>query len=213
MEADDRAHVRSYVAVLDRVERRIYRVDRWRLPSPHGVSVRACAYAIVALAAVLAASRLPLLGLALGAMPTSIRLVAVPLGAGAGLAAWAPDGRAPHHALRGLVRHLVVPRTLSGLRPTAAAGHELVPIEEIRIAAAGDDPRYRPGLVRGPARVLLRYPARVALTGVARRVGPDPDERLARARAIEVSALESRVRPLVRAKALSVPAGKEVRFR
>ena len=38
-------------------------------------------------------------------------------------------------------------------------------------------------------------------------------ERLARAKAIEVSALGRGLRPLSRARALSVPAGKEVRFR
>src|SRR3954447_4914258 len=164
MESDDRARVRSYRAVLDQVERRIYRVDRWRLPTPHGISVRACAYGVAILVGVLLASRLPVAGLVLDAVPASVRLVALPLGAGALLAAWSPDGRAPHHALRALARHLASSRALSGLRRTAPAGRELVPIEEVAIAS-GDGTTYRPGVVKGPARVLLRYPVRIEVEG------------------------------------------------
>jgi hypothetical protein len=212
MDTDRRARVRSYRAVLDDVERRIYRVDRWRLPSPHGVSVRACLYAITAFAAGLIAGRVPLLGLLLGALPPSLRLVAVPVGAGAALAAWHPDGRAPHHALRGLARHLAAPRTLSGLRRTAAAGAELVPLDEVALAA-GDGPGYRAGVVKGPARVLLRYPARIELEGVRRSASADPAEAMRAARALGVSPLGGRVRAMPRAKELVVPAGREVRFR
>ena len=190
--------VRSYRAVLDDVERRIYRVDRWRLPAPGGVQVRAILYAILAALAVMAAAKLPIVGALLGLLPVGVRVLALPVVAGWALASCRVDGRAPHHALAGLVRYLARARTLSGIRPTAACAAEVVPLGEVRIAPAGDEPAYRPGRVRGPARVVLRYPARVELEPRGRR--------------LRVSGLGERPRPLSRGRELRVPEGAEVVF-
>ena len=211
-EALSGVRIRSYRAVLDSVERRIYRVDRWRLPTASGVSVRACGYAIAALVLVLVLGRAPLVGALLGALPPSLRLLAIPLGAAAALTAWNPDGRAPHHALRGLLRHLVAAKTLSGLRRTEPVGTALAPLEEVQIAG-GDGPAYAPGVVRGPARLFLRYPARIELEGVRRSAADRPAEQLRLARGVVVSALGSRSRALPRARSIAIPAGRQVRFR
>jgi len=127
--------------------------------------------------------------------------------AGWALASWQIDGRAPHHALAGLARYRVRPRTLAGLRPTAAVGAQLAPVTAVQIAPAGDEPAYRRGRVRGPARVVLRYPARLELE---RRRGRGSDA-LAASR-VRVCRLGEHSRPLSRGRELRVPEGAEVVF-
>jgi hypothetical protein len=204
--------VRSYRAVVDEVERRIFRIDRWRLPTPYGVSVRAVMYGVATLAALLIAAGLPLVGLVVGALPTSMRLIALPLAAGWGLSAWRVDGRAPHHALASVVRFAGRAKTLAGLRPCPGRGIELSPVAAVEIAPSGDEPRFRSGRVRGPALIALRYPARIELGRVQRGAGKRPVERLAGAQTLRVSAAAARSRPLPIARTVRVPEGKEVVF-
>lgn len=204
--------VRSYRLVVDEVERRIYRIDRWRLPSANGVSIRAIVYAFAALASVWVAGRLPVVGWALGALPASVSFGALPILAGWLLASWPVDGRAPHRALWGALRYAASPRTVAGLRPCPAVGSQTTPVEAVEIAPVGDEHRYRTGRVRGPAVLTLRYPARIELEGVSRRCGSKRQERLAGARRLAVAPLSVGARPLSRARTLRVPAGKEVTF-
>lgn len=208
MAAREPVPVRSYRAVVDDVERRIYRVDRWRLPAPGGVQVRAVLYTLATAVAFMVAAKLPVAGQLLRLLPVGVRLVALPVLAGWALASWHLDGRAPHHAVAGLARYRLRARTLAGLRPTAAVGAHIAPVAAVRIAPAGDEPAYRRGRVRGPARVVLRYPARLALE---RTRGGGADA-LAAARRVRVSGLGERPRPLSRGRELRVPEGAEVVF-
>ena len=208
-----RVPVRSYRGVVDEVERRIFRVDRWRLPTPHGVSVRAVGYVLACLLALLIASSLPLVGPVLSLLPDSARLAALPLLGGWALASLRIDGRAPHRALAAALRWYVSPRTLAGLQPCPAVGDRLAPVDAVQIAPSGDEARLRAGRVRGPARVTLRYPARVEVEGSRRGAGGDPGDRLAPARRVRVFAPERRVRALSVARTLRVPAGREVELR
>jgi hypothetical protein len=200
--------VRSYRQVLDDVERRIYRVDRWRLPAPGGVQVRAILYTITAALAVMMAAKLPLVGQLLGVLPVGVRVVALPVLAGWALASWQIDGRAPHHGLAGIARYWARPRTLAGLRPTAEVGAQVAPVAAVQIAPAGDEPAYRRGRVRGPARVVLRYPARLE---VERRRGRG-SEGLGPAKRVRVRGLGEHPRPLSRGRELRVPEGAEAVF-
>ena len=210
MPAREPVAIRSYRAVLDDVERRIYRVDRWRLPAPGGVQVRAIAYTVGAAVLVAAASGLPLVGSLFGILPASVRYLALPIAAGWGLASWRIDGRAPHHALAALGRFAVRARTLSGIAPSPTVGVQQAPVAAVQIAPAGDEPVYRAGRIRGPARVVLRYPARLEFDGAGRRT--PPGERVARARRVLVSGVEGGERPLVVGHELRVPDGAEVVF-
>ncbi len=209
---DARVVVRSYRGVVDEVERRIFRLDRWRLPTPHGVSVRAVGYVIGCFLALALASRLPIVGLLVGVIPDSVRLVALPLLGGWALASLRVDGRAPHRALASAVRFWVSPRSLAGLRPCPREGSLWAPLEEVQLAPSGDEPRVRAGRVRGPARLTLRYPARVEIEG-PRLGGGDPQTRMARARRIRVLASERSVRALGVARTLRVPIGREIELR
>lgn len=199
--------VRSYRAVLDDLERRIYRVDRWRLPAPGGVQVRAILYTIAAAVAVMTAAKLPAVGELLGVLPVGVRVVALPVLAGWALASWRIDGRAPHHALAGLARYWLRPRTLAGLRGTVAVGAHVVPVLAVQIAPSGDEPAYRRGRVRGPARLVLRYPARLEVE----RGRGGAASALAAAKRVRVRGLGER-RALSRGRELRVPEGAEVVF-
>lgn len=201
--------VRSYREVVDAVERRIFRIDRWRLPTPHGVSVRAIGYALACLAAIAIAASLPLLGPLVELVPESVRYLALPALGGWGLSAARIDGRPPHHALLAAVRHRLRPRTLSGLRPTAAVGARLAPVAAVQIASTGDEPAYRRGRVRGPARIVLRYPAELRPERGRRPRAGEVDP-LAGARRVRVRGLSGRA--LSRGEELRVPAGAEVVF-
>ena len=211
MAAREHVAIRSYRAVLDDVERRIYRVDRWRLPAPGGVQVRAIVYTVAALAVVAVGSGLPVVGGLLGILPPSVRYLALPVAAGWGLASWRIDGRAPHHALAALGRFAARARTLSGIAPSPAVGSQLAPVASVQVAPSGDEAAYRAGRVDGPARVVLRYPARLEFEGAGRR--RPRGERIARARRVRVSGLEGTERPLVVGHELRVPKGTEVFFR
>lgn len=207
-----RADVRSYRAVIDSVERRIFRVDRWRIPKPDGLSVRAIVYAIASFVALLAAGRLPLVGQILGLLPPSVRFVALPVLGGWGLSAWSPDGRAPHHALLSALRFVPAPKHLAGLRPCPPLGAELAAVAEVCVAAGIDGPRYRPGRIAGPASVTLRYPARIEPRGAPRRLRSDPAAAAGHARRLVVAPVGGAVRALPRGQTITVAAGGELRF-
>ncbi|MQA74686.1 MAG: hypothetical protein GEU88_10165, partial [Solirubrobacterales bacterium] len=76
--------VRSYREVVDVVERRIFRIDRWRIPHPGGLSAAALGYFVALVVCVLVASRLPVLGQLLGALQPALRYLGLPI-----LGAWA----------------------------------------------------------------------------------------------------------------------------
>lgn len=202
MASAERVRIRSYRGVVDSVERRIFHLDRWRLPNPEGISVRALLYTLGAAFAILVISRLPILSMLLGLFPASVRYVALPIICGRGLASWQIDGRAPHHALAGAVRHLVAPKALAGLRPCPEAGELLTPVSAIQVSPSGDDSVYRSGRVRGPARITLRYPASIT---------PEGGEGLEDAKRLRISQTPGG-RPMPIGHELSVPAGLEVVF-
>src|SRR5215218_11328408 len=81
--------IRSYRRVFE-VDRRIYRVDRWALPVPGGVPLRALGYfAATALLMVL-------LGELVSFLTPPLRFVVVPLAVAVLGTQAAPDGRAAH---------------------------------------------------------------------------------------------------------------------
>ena len=204
--------VRSYRDVVDVVERRIFRIDRWRIPHPGGVPAVGLGYFVVALLAVLVASRLPLLGGVLGMLQPALRLIGIPILCAWAMVSWQVDGRRPHYALVSAVRHRLGARTLAGLRRAPAVGTRLAPIEGATIAPSGDEPRYRAGRVRGPATVVLRYPAELRVERRAARRSAEVGEGISLARRVRVRSLPGRARPLADGQLIRVPEGAEVVF-
>src|SRR5258707_13509489 len=76
--APDRLVIRSYRRVFE-VDRRIYRVDRWALPVPGGVPLRAVGYFATTLLLVIFLGALPGTGELVGAISAPLRFVVIPL--------------------------------------------------------------------------------------------------------------------------------------
>jgi hypothetical protein len=201
--------VRSYRVVFRR-RWRIFRVQNWRIPLPGGLELRAIAYWLVSLAALGMLARLPLAGVALGAMPASLRIVALPVAAAWALSRWEVDGRSPHRALAGLAAWWLRPRALAGLRRCPREGTVLPPPAPLAIGADLSGAGYPRGRLLGPARVLLRYPVSVELEGVPRGTGAERAQRMAAARRWRLRAAGGS--PLHAGIALEVPVGREVVF-
>ena len=91
----ERVVIRSYRRVFE-VDRRIYRVDRWALPVPGGVPLRAVAYFAATVLALVVLGRLPGTRELVGLLSPPLRYVVVPLAVAVlGIQA-APDGRSAH---------------------------------------------------------------------------------------------------------------------
>jgi hypothetical protein len=196
--------------VTDRLERRLFKIDRYRLPLPYGVPLRSLLYATTTLLGVAMLSGLPVVGQLLGALPASVRLIALPILAGVLLTRFEVDGRAPHRAALAWTLYRMRPRVLAGLRPAPAVGTRIAPLLEIATRPSGAEPSYTPGRIEGPAEVVLGYPCRLSAEGVPRRVRrAAPDERLAEARRLRLRPLPG-ARPLIVGQQLSVPPGREL---
>lgn len=223
-----RKRIRRYQSVTDRVTRRIYKLDRWRVPLPGGLPAISLGYLAGWFVAVALAMKLPLVGHALGLLPPSLVWVAIPL-----LGAWAfttlrIDGRAPHRAGAGALSFWLRPKELAGLRPCPPPGTELAPLTELAVAPSGDEAAYRRGRVPGPARLTLRYPARVAfgyslrtrlrraiatrLSARAREAWTRREHQLANADRLRVSVPKRGGRALRRGGEMRIPAGRQVSF-
>jgi hypothetical protein len=94
--------LRSYRRVFD-LERRIYRVDRFRL-NPAGIPVRGVVYLLSILLAVLFVGRLPVIGPIVSGVPWFLRYLALPGSASALLTVVRIEGRPFHLAARALLR-------------------------------------------------------------------------------------------------------------
>jgi hypothetical protein len=155
MSAQATIEIRSY-GVCFKLERRIHKLDRWRIPVPYGVPLRGIAYFGAALLAMLILSRLPLVGRLLHDLNAVIRYGALPVVAAGGLLRWNVDGRFAHRALLAWLRFAVEPRRLIAFRTTR---HEAeATVAEVAIAPDERSARLRRGVVEGPATVLVRYP-------------------------------------------------------
>jgi hypothetical protein len=208
-ENQQRKTVRSYRLVFRR-RWRIFRIQGWRIPLPGGLELRLLAYWLVSLAWISLLGRLPLFGAIVSTAPASLRLLALPIAAAWLLSRWEIDGRPPHRALAGLLVWRLRPRTVAGLRRVAPEGTKLAPLGELALAPDLAAPSYPRGSIRGPARLLLRYPVTVALEQVPRHGGKEARQRAAAARRWRLHSRSAR--SLHNGKTIEVPAGRTVVF-
>lgn len=170
MSGEEGIEIRSFRQVFE-LERRLFRIDRWRLPLPYGVPVRGLAYALAFLVAVLVAGRLPVLGALVGLLPAPLRVVGLPCGAAWLLVRARVDGRAAHHHLRALMAFRLRARTLATLRPVRAP-RVICIADDLIVTADAASSGYRRARVAGPARVALRAPAQLRRRGRTLHVTP-----------------------------------------
>ena len=144
--------IRSYRAVFD-LERRIYRVDQLRL-NPGGIPVRGVVYFLAILLGVVIAGSLPLVGVAIGALPWYLRDLALPAASATVLSVIRIEGRPFHLAAYALLRYRVGPRSFAGVRPCDAPGACWRP-GEILLLPDGSDGEMRRLRYTGPGAVLV----------------------------------------------------------
>jgi len=155
--ADRELVIRSY-RLCFALERRIHRIDRWRIPVPYGVPLRGVAYGAVALVAVLLLQRLPATGEVLRALHPALRFVILPVGVAAVLTRVLVDGRPAHSAARAWLGWRLAPARVAAFGAAERPGPRL--LENLVVAGDERAARYRRSVIRGPATVTLRYPAR-----------------------------------------------------
>lgn len=189
----DRLEVLSFRVVFD-LERRLHRIDRWRIPVPHGVPVRGIGYAVVALVAILFLQRVPVVREVVLLLPPPLRLVIVPIGFAYALARLGIDGRPAHASLLAFCRLALSPGMVSGFRAVPGSGSEM-DLGELVLVPDERCARYRPAVINGPARVLFRLPAR------------------ARARGRRLDAASAAGTPMMRGKELVLREGQRLRVR
>jgi len=153
--------IRSYRRVFE-VDRRIYRVDRWALPVPGGVPLRAVGYFAVALLAVIVAGALPGTSELVGALSAPVRFVVLPLAVAVLGTQAAPDGRAAHRFAWDWLRLRLRARRRCAGRVVSLEGEPIAWDGELALRFDGDDARVHRGRIRGPARVTFNVPVRLA---------------------------------------------------
>lgn len=181
--------IRSFRVVFA-LERRIHRVDRFRIPLPYGLPVRAAVYALVALVLVVLAGRLPAVGELIRLLPAPLRFVGLPVGTGFVLSRVRVDGRPAHRFLVSYARHRCAARHTSAFRIVDPPGRAIRFSEPIAFVA---DWRR----VVGPARLRVTEAAELE----RRRGGAQLVVRPAAARTLR------------RPRVLHVDRGAEVLFR
>jgi TcpE family len=199
--------VRGYRRVF-RIERRLHRFDRWRIPYPHGVPLRGIGYFVVLEFCVLLMDQLPGVGEMLSLVHPSLVYLGVPLGGAVLLMQARIDGRPPHHVLASLVAYHLRPRCLAGLEPCPGEGEVITPFDDVTVAHDAREAFVVRGRVRGPATVVFRYPSQCWIEGAPPWVR-DPTRRRARARRFRIRRQENG-RPMVRGKSVGLPRGREV---
>jgi hypothetical protein len=152
--------VRSYRTVFA-FERRLYRFDRWQIPLRGGLPLRALLYAPAVYLTVALLGALPAVGWLLDAVPDPVRWGLAPLAAIVALVHAQLDGRPAHRALLSLARWRLSGRWRAGPR-RCPPPHGVVPLfGTLTMRPDLHAADYRAGSLHGPARVLLRNPARL----------------------------------------------------
>ncbi|HET6507393.1 MAG TPA: TcpE family conjugal transfer membrane protein [Baekduia sp.] len=183
--SDNQLILRSYRLAFE-VERRLHRIDRFRIPVPYGIPLVALAYWAAVMAVFLLLGTLPIAGVALGALPWPVRLVLLPGLVTRALCRPRPDGRPTHEAIAAYVAFLVSARHLVGLAPPPR-GHGW--LGAVAIAADEHAVRSPRGVVRGPCTVVLQRAARLELRARAVSLALlDRDDELQEPQAVALSA-------------------------
>jgi len=154
--------IRGY-HVAFRIERRLHKIDRWRVPVPYGVPLRAIGYSAAALVAVVILGALPLIGTILDLIGPWFRYVVLPIGAGWGLYRWTIDGRSSPKTAVAWLRWRLGKRRLSACREAPEPGP--VTLGDVTVAPDERGHRLRAAVIEGPAKVVFRYPVERRVRG------------------------------------------------
>jgi hypothetical protein len=154
----NRVVIRSYRRVFE-VDRRIYRVDRWALPVPGGVPLRALGYfAATALLMVL-------LGELVSFLSPPLRFVVVPLAVAVLGSQAAPDGRSAHRFAWDWLCFRLRARRRSAGRVVRLEDEPVRWNGTLAVRWDVDAAQLHHARVRGPARVTFNVPTTLGEAG------------------------------------------------
>jgi hypothetical protein len=134
---DHALQIQSFRVVFE-LERRIHRIDRFKIPLPYGLPLRTLGYTLAALVVVLAASGLPGIGAVVEAVPAPLRFVILPVGVGIAMTRLRLDGRSAHAASLAWLTYTFSPRDLVAFRRRPA--REEIRLSDLLIATATPGP-------------------------------------------------------------------------
>lgn len=181
---DSRLRLRSYRSAFV-LERRIHRIDSFRIPLPYGLPLAALGWGAGSAIALVVLSGVPVMGAVVLAVPWPARLIFLPGLAAHLLCRTTSDGRPLHETLVANAAFALRPRLRLGLqrvpwiRPEASAA-------VVALAADERSAEYRPGTVNGPASVRLRQPARLTLSGRRVRLSATADRPMLHAQEVHL---------------------------
>ena len=144
----ERVVIRSYRRVFE-VDRRIYRVERWALPVPGGVPLRAVGYFAATVLAMVA------LGDLVAFLSPPLRFVVVPLAVAVLGTQAAPDGRTAHRFAWDWLRFRTRARRRCAGRVVRLEGEPVRWDGALAVRWDADAAQLHPARVRGPARVTF----------------------------------------------------------
>src|SRR3954467_2378096 len=156
----DRVIIRSYRRVFE-CDRRFYGVDRWALPVPGGVPLRAVGYFAAAVLAVVILGALPLTRELVGMLSAPLRFVVLPLAIAVLGTQAAPDGRTAHRFALDWLRYRWRAHRRSAGRVVALEGEPVRWDGELALRWDSDCSELHGGRVNGPARVTFNVPVRL----------------------------------------------------
>lgn len=163
------------------LERRLHRIDRWRLPVPGGIPITAIGYTAAGLALVIALRQTPGLGALVAALPAPVAYVLLPAAAAMAMTRIKVDGRPAHRHLTAQTLAPITARTRAAGRTTRAK-HT---VDDTGLYACGPtDPEYRAATITGPAKATLTRPAHAKPAGRTLHLTAAPGAPLARARTL-----------------------------
>jgi hypothetical protein len=168
----DRVVIRSYRRVFE-VDRRIYRVDRWALPVPGGVPLRAVGYFAAAVLAVVILGGLPATEELVGMLSPPLRYVVLPFAVAVLGTQAAPDGRTAHRFAADWLRLKVRARRRCAGRVVSLEGEPVRWDGELAARWDAHGAELHRGRVTGPARVTFNVP--VELRGLQARPAAEGD--------------------------------------
>src|SRR3954452_2570688 len=140
MEDSGKVVIRSFRLVFDRGYRRLFKIDRYRLPFAYGLPILGIGSAAGVALALTLVPKLPVAGSALAALPPPIHWVAIPVGLAMVMLHWRPDGLKPHTALWTWVDAALTVQELSCWQP-AERDADALELGEITCAPDGREPR------------------------------------------------------------------------
>jgi hypothetical protein len=170
---DGTVQIRSFRNCF-KLERRIHKIDRWRIPLPFGVPLRSIGYALAAELAMMVLGRVPGIGIAIGAINPALRFGVLPIALAYLFTCWEIDGRPAHAFLRSWTTMRLRPARIVAWRAALAPGP--VALGSVTLAPDERSARLRAAVITGPARVMIRYPFRAHQRGrtliIEARPGP-----------------------------------------